>query len=76
MTGGVDWPFLLLVCSALMAGAMAMRWLDERFAKTRHAKDNYLQEHQGQIEVLQIQIRELQIACKSLNGNHFTRTPH
>lgn len=76
MTGGIEWPFFLLVCAAVTVGAVAMIWLDDRFRKARHAKDNELQELQSQIDVLQLQVRELQIACKGLNGNHFTRTPN
>lgn len=76
MTGGVEWPFFLLVCAAVMVGAVAMIWLDDRFGKARHAKDNVLQGLQSQIDVLQIQMREIQIALKGQNGNHFTRTPH
>lgn len=50
-------------------------WIEAQLGKARHSKDEELQEYQSQIDLLQVQVRELQIACRSLNGNHFTRTP-
>lgn len=65
----------LIAIACIFIGGMVW-WFSVVIRETRHAKDSELQELQSQIDVLQIQIRELQIACKAMGGNGFTRTPN
>lgn len=67
-------PALVYIVVACVFVAGFVWWFSTMIAATRHSKDNQLQELQSQIDVLQIQVRELQIACKGMGGNGFTRT--
>lgn len=67
------WVLITLMGTFGTVVAGVVIWITNGLGIARHAKDNELQEIQSQIDVLQIQMRELQLALG--NGPKFTRTP-